>query len=215
MRGHRTVLVAGVAAVALVVGACGDGGRQQTEDRTPSSSASGTPKEPTSTASQGPGDDATKTSPSKDRGRVATRCGATHLAPGLRVHDSSAGSRQAWLVLTNTSDTTCTLYGYGGMQLYDDEGGKVPTRMVRDRRESPRTLSARPGAKVRSALRWSTVSHEGDRSDGPCQPEAATARVTPPDETRNKGMQWSYGPVCAKGKIVQGPFEGAELKPGE
>ena len=133
----------------------------------------------------------------------------------MRPSDSGAGNRHAWLVLTNTSSTTCTVYGYGGMQLYDGDGHKVPTELVRVRSASPSTLSVGPGESVRSLLRWSAVPHQGDRTKGTCQPEPSIARVTPPDETHTVGTEWSLGAVCDAGRIMQQPYQGTKVKAGE
>lgn len=228
MRGRSSAVLTGAAVLTLVFTGCGDqgssGAQEGASTSSPASPArteskSATPKKP---STQKP----SKSKPSKERatparteptrqGRIATKCEATHLRPRIEMRDSAAGRRHAWLVLTNTSETTCTVFGYGGMQLYDDEREPVPTDLVRDRTRTPQTLRVAPDESVRSALRWSAVPRDGDRANGTCQPVASFARVTPPDETRNIDMRWSYGPVCAGGRIVQQPYRGTVLGPGD
>ncbi|MQA05451.1 MAG: DUF4232 domain-containing protein [Streptosporangiales bacterium] len=208
MRGRPLVLLAGVLAVVGVAAACGaDGGRPAGATKSP------TTAQQSSSTNRPEGDES---EPSRSvPGRVATRCDVSHLRPHITMRDSGAGQRHAWLVLSNTSKTTCTVYGYGGMQLYDEQRGEVPTRMVRDRSATPKTLAVAPGRSVRSALTWSTVAGEGDETSGPCQRVAEVAKVTPPDETHTRGVRWSFGPVCDRGKIVQQPYRGKELGPGQ
>lgn len=212
---QRMVLATSAVAMVMFAGACGPGGSQQAGDDSSSSSSA-----PSSATTSGSPTEEPNASPSKKPtqrppGRIAAKCDAEHVRPRIESSDSAAGSRYAWLVLTNRSKTTCTVYGYGGMQLFDDDGGKVPTKLVRDRGSSPVTLSVRPGGSVRSLLKWSAVPHEGDKQGGSCQPQASVARVTPPDETHNLGTKWSFGPVCDSGRIVQQPYQGNKVKPGE
>lgn len=209
---RRLVLLVGAAAAVGMTVACGAEGERPTGAGSSSSAA-----QPSSTATQSTDrPEGSEGEPSRSAaGRIATKCGVSHLEPRIKMRDSAAGRRHAWLVLANTSQTTCTVYGYGGMQLYDSERDAVPTRVVRDRERSPKTLAVAPGDSVRSALSWSTVAGEGDRTDGTCQPVASSARVTPPDETHTRGVRWSFGPVCSKGRIEQQPYQGTELGVGD
>src|SRR5204862_313766 len=63
---------------------------------------------------------------------TGTRCRTGDLAASLRPEDSAAGNRYAMLMLANTSRRTCTLYGYGGIQLATAERRAVPTLQRRD-----------------------------------------------------------------------------------
>lgn len=219
MRGYGIVLTGAVIATALVAGACGAAGGQGSGGSAPpdepSSTGASTPSASASTSETEPRPTEKTGRPSSRPGRVAAKCDNSHLSPSIERGDSGAGSRHATLVLTNTSRTTCTVYGYGGLQLYASAGRAVPTRVVRDRDAPPTTLIVRPGAKVRSALTWSAIPHGSDAAKGPCQPTASIARVTPPDETSTKKVTWNFGAVCDKGRILQGAYRGTKLGAGQ
>src|SRR5262249_34425037 len=72
--------------------------------------------------------------------RRGPRCHPAGLAGSLRQLDSSAGHRYAVLILTNTSRRTCTVYGYGGIQLATASRQPVPTSQHRDRMHPPSLL---------------------------------------------------------------------------
>lgn len=220
MRGYRTVLAGAAVATAVLAGACGTATDQGSSGNTPSDDPTSTAAS-TSSASNSATASATESRPTTESGkptsrpgRVGAKCDNSHLTPSIVRGDSGAGSRHATLVLTNTSQTTCTLYGYGGLQLYASAGRPLPTRVVRDRDAPPTTLIVAPGTKVRSTLTWSAVPHGADPANGPCQPTAKLARVTPPDETSTKQVSWKFGPVCDKGRILQGAYKGTKLGPG-
>jgi hypothetical protein len=109
-------------------------------------------------------------------------------------------------VLTNRSQRTSTIYGYGGLQLLDARGRMVPTRQVRDRTTRPTQVTLRPGMSAHANLHWYAIAAGGDSQTGTCQPEPAFLLVTPPDETQSIRVPWNAGPVCAQGRIIQGPY---------
>jgi hypothetical protein len=132
-----------------------------------------------------------------------TRCHTGDLAGSLRPEDAAAGNRYSLLVLTNTSHRTCTLYGYGGIQLADAAGRPVPTRQQRDPAHPPTLVRLAPGARASAALHWTAVPGVGEQVMGPCEPTAAMLLVIPPDERTQLSVPWRYGPVCGHGAIDQ------------
>lgn len=205
-----------IAAVALLAAGCGGstalpaGGGGGSSPAGADNSSSQRPPTPNTThsshsASTGGGGGGQQTSAPA---RVRHRCHTGQLAPGIEVRGVAAGHRYANIVLTNVSKTTCTVYGFGGMQLYKGSA-KVPTDLVRSTKQhQPRTNVVRPGDSVYSPIRWTTVPHGNESAGSTCEPVATSARVTPPDERANKTVQWKYGPVCGHGHIVQGPYLG-------
>lgn len=220
MRKHEPILAAALAGAALVLAACGtetpnagDGGTPgSTEPSSASPSGTTTTRTPTHEASSTP-------VPSKTgdggQGRVRSRCHTRQLDATVKMRDSSAGHRHAWLVLTNTSGTTCTVYGYGGMQLYRSNGKPVPTKMKRDPSVPPRLLTLAPGRTARSALSWTVVPTGDEPAAKACEPSGTTAHVTPPDETSHLSIPWRFGSVCDQGTIHQGAYRGTPTKAGE
>jgi hypothetical protein len=49
-------------------------------------------------------------------------------------------------------------------------------------------------------MHWGAVPGEGDATEGPCQPEAATLLVTPPDERASLEVPFGQS-VCGGGHI--------------
>lgn len=50
------------------------------------------------------------------------------------------------------------------------------------------------------------ISGPGEPQTGDCEPTAAHAAVTPPDETHSITVTWDSGPACDKGTIDQRPY---------
>ncbi|MER7081195.1 Protein of unknown function [Saccharopolyspora kobensis] len=130
-----------------------------------------------------------------------TRCHTSMLTGSLQNPDAGAGQRYAELTLTNSSGETCTLYGYGGMQLVDASGRPLPTDAKRTPNPGPSMITLSPGESASATLHWTAVPHEGEPTDGPCAPTAASLQVIPPDETDPLPVTWNGGPVCGFGKI--------------
>ncbi|MGP4021068.1 DUF4232 domain-containing protein [Saccharopolyspora sp. 5N708] len=129
------------------------------------------------------------------------RCHTSMLSGSLGQPDAGAGQRYADLVLRNSSNETCTLYGYGGVQLIDQSGQPLPTTMQRTPNPGPSLITLDPGETARAVLHWTAVPHEGEPTDGPCQPTPVRAEVIPPDETDPLSITWNSGPVCGFGAI--------------
>jgi Domain of unknown function (DUF4232) len=142
-----------------------------------------------------------------------TRARTSDLSAELAWVEGAAGSRYSAIVLTNRSQRTHTIYGYGGLQLLDARGRTVPTRQVRDRTTRPTRVVLPPGMSAHADLHWSAVATTGDSQTGTCQPEPAFLLVTPPDETRSLRIPWNAGPVCAQGLIIQRPYTAG--RPGQ
>lgn len=129
------------------------------------------------------------------------RCHTSMLSGNVQRGEPGAGQRYAELVLTNTSGETCTLYGYGGMQLIDENGDPLPTDVERTPSPGPEVVRLAPGDSASATLHWTAVPHQGEPTDGPCQPRPASAQVIPPDETDPLTVSWQFGPVCGFGSI--------------
>lgn len=142
-----------------------------------------------------------------------TRARTSDLSAELAWVEGAAGSRYSAIVLTNRSQRTHSIYGYGGLQLLDARGRTVPTRQVRDRTTRPTQVVLRPGMSAHADLHWSAVAQGSDSQTGTCQPEPAFLLVTPPDETRSLRIPWNAGPVCAQGLIIQRPYTAG--RPGQ
>ena len=126
------------------------------------------------------------------------------LVPG----SPGAGQRNATVVLTNRSGSSCTVHGYGGLGLAGSDGRSLPTRQVRLTDPAPTTVLLRPGKSVSAQVHWGAVAGSGDSRTGNCQPVPSTLRVIPPDETEALSVRWDQGPVCEGGTIEQKAYAG-------
>ncbi|MCW2632508.1 MAG: lipoprotein [Pseudonocardia sp.] len=160
-----------------------------------SGNASGTADLPSSSAAS---TTTTSTAPS------STKCVAGQLQGSLQEGSPGAGQRYATLVVKNTSTTTCTLFGYGGLGLYLTSGTPLPTDAQRVLQPGPASISLAPGETARENLQW-TVVPTGTEGN-PCQPTPEQLRVIPPDDTKQISIVWTYGPVCNKGRIDESAF---------
>lgn len=137
---------------------------------------------------------------SQSPGRCHTSMLSAHVVPG----QPGAGQHYAELVLTNTSGSTCHLYGYPGMQLLSAPGGHIPTAVDRQP-GSEQLVTLAPGKQASSLLHWTIVPGTGEGS--PCEPSASGLIVTPPDETTQLHTSWPGGPVCQHGQFFVTAFQ--------
>ncbi|MFC7341300.1 DUF4232 domain-containing protein [Saccharopolyspora griseoalba] len=129
------------------------------------------------------------------------RCHTSMLSGSMGRVEAGAGQRYAELILTNRSGEPCTIYGYGGLQLVDAAGRPLPTELTRSPNPGPSPIELAPGQAASATLHWTANPHEGEPTDGPCQPTPATAQVIPPDETDWVPVNWTGGPVCGWGDV--------------
>lgn len=190
---------------APVAPATGAGSSPRATGDTPGPGTPPTGSAPTGSAPAGAGTPPTGTS-AVPRPTTPDRCHTADLTLSVRSLDAAAGQRYANLVLVNRSARTCSLYGYGGVQLLDAAGAPLPTRQQRQAGTVPAVLRLAPGAATHSLVHWGVVPAAGDRQTGGCQPSARTVAVIPPDETAPVRAPWAYGPVCDRGRFEQQPY---------
>ncbi|MGA8117814.1 MAG: DUF4232 domain-containing protein, partial [Actinocatenispora sp.] len=130
------------------------------------------------------------------------RCHTGGLKVTVRGIGAAAGNHYSALVFTNTSGSSCRVYGYPGMQLLGKNDVKVATKVVRDASAKPKLITLQDGASAWSRASWGAVPGDGEAQKGGCEPDPASTEVTPPDETDHKIVDWSYGPVCQHGQIT-------------
>src|SRR3954454_16344813 len=83
---------------------------------------------------------------------ASAQCSTADLSAQLKPGSPGAGQRYATVVLTNTSGSTCTVGGYGGVGLLGAPRQGVPTDLRRLASPSPTTLTVNPGGSVRSLM---------------------------------------------------------------
>ncbi len=144
------------------------------------SAATASPTEaPSATASTATG----APSPSSSSGPSTSRCHTDDLQVTVQTPPGggAAGSVYAWLIFTNTSTRTCTLYGFPGVSyVTGPDGQQVNEPATRRSGISPARVTLDPG---RAAYAQLQTGHPEAFPDT-CKPVAiAGYRVYPPDET--------------------------------
>jgi hypothetical protein len=177
---------------------------------TASASAASTLPTPTTPPSSTTGPSATTSTPATPTG---TRCHTPDLTGALSEMDAAAGHRYARLVLTNVSGRTCTVYGYGGLQLATASRQPLPTIQRRDPTHPPKLVRLAPGGKASTVLSWGAVPSGSEPVTGPCEPLPSLLLVIPPDETSQLAVPWRFGPVCQRGEITQWAYAAGIVQP--
>jgi hypothetical protein len=123
------------------------------------------------------------------------------LTGSVEPKASDAGSRQVTLVVRNKSQQSCSLFGYGQLDLLDIEKNSLPTNAERNLKPESALVVLAPGASAAKTLRWSVVAAEDEPADGKCATAASSIRVTPPDEQAPFEVAFEFGPVCDHGRL--------------
>ena len=182
MRPWSTVVVLG-AAVLLPAG-CGG----------PTQTGAGTPAQPITHAP------ATTTSTSQHQSGTP-KCTSADVQGVFGPADSVvSGTRQRSIIATNKSDHTCTIHGYGGLELHaGGDGAALELTLTREPAPAPATVTLAPGAKAYKKLLWAFP--QTDEEAASCAQGAAYAYVTLPDDTKTfevhpQDGSDDFGDVC-------------------
>ncbi len=222
----RTTRVLGCAVAVLAIAGCGKATQNandapsssatsssapaSTPPTTPSSSASPTtaPSSTTPTPSATPSTTPAATTSDRPSAQPAgSRCTTSDLWAVFQPLGAAAGNLYGKIVLTNHSEASCTVYGYGGIALFASSGKAVPSHQVRNSSVAPVKITLRPGDHAYSRLHWSDVPGEGENStSSACEPTASKLQVIPPDETRALDAHWPGSPACEHGRIEQDAY---------
>lgn len=177
---HRLALLAGLTfTLALVVSACGtdDGGDGATPGGGTTSTGSGTPAS---------GSSERMSAGASESAAGPEACTAAQLSLLVRPAEGggAAGSQYSEVVLTNSSDATCTTGGFGGVSYVGNGDGSqigAPARRVDE--DQVETLTLEPGQAAVQLLR---ETHAENYSRADCDPVAVDGlRIYPPNETHS------------------------------
>ncbi|MFD7732421.1 DUF4232 domain-containing protein [Kitasatospora phosalacinea] len=172
----RTVTrLTATAAVALLAGlaltACNDddaataGAAPTTAASAPAATGSPAGAAPSAAASKGAGAGTGTTAPAKEAG--SAKCAAKDVkltVTGPNDHATDKSSALATVRALNTSGKACTLTGFPGVRLADDQGKSAPLDAVREEGNSPATVTLQPGKSADAQLLYSNVNFEGSAS---------------------------------------------------
>jgi hypothetical protein len=110
-----------------------------------------------------------------------TTCNADELTLATaQDSDSGAGTIAYNLVLANVGKRTCTLSGFPGVSLVNDNGNQVGSPAVRADNYTEKKLTLQPGTKVYAVV---SVENSSNFDDGQCKAGATKFRVYPPNDT--------------------------------
>ena len=111
----------------------------------------------------------------------------------------AAGSEYVWLVFTNVSGRTCTLYGYPGVSWVTGPSGQQVNDPTQRAGATPARVALTPGGVAHAQVR-----HAKPELYGPdCHAvQVAGFRVYPPDETAAVFVPWASQACSAKGVNV-------------
>ncbi|WP_436531339.1 DUF4232 domain-containing protein [Actinoplanes sp. HUAS TT8] len=164
-------------------------------------SASATPAGGPDTATPTAGAPTTATSPATGSGAgkpVDSRCHTADLKLTIGEGDGAAGTVYAPLIFTNTSDRTCTLYGYPGVSwVTGNNGTQVNDPFKRSEQRKKATVTIKPGGTANAVLQQANV---GVFDKAECKPESIRGlRIYPPDETSSVFVSLPGQACSAKG----------------
>ena len=135
--------------------------------------------------------------PSGAGAQSTPRCRASDLAGAIIDTQGGAGSRDARLILVNTSAHTCHTKGFIGGQLIDTSNHPLTTHVQRSS-ATPHTVVVKPGAAAAVALHWNVIPS----GSTPCR-LARWLRVTPPGGTST--VRVYFHDTACRGELGVGP----------
>jgi hypothetical protein len=211
------VLTAAALAGGIFAGCSSDASNKNQAGNTPSAQPS---QAPTGTAIVLPPSSAAPSASPSPSASGNPRCHTADLSPAVAVVNGSqaAGHESMNLTLTNTSGHPCTIFGYPGMMLQDQNGNGQATNVTRNRSLTPKTLTLANGSAASTTVRFDfDMPASGEPATGPCEPMSYGLLITPPNETTQLTSPIGGGPVtvCEKGTLDVLPFIAGTTGPNQ
>lgn len=176
--------VAGVAVLAAVLVGCSTTPTATTSVPPPAAptaapSATSSPESSTPQTSTG-----TSAVAAPDKGK----CLLSDLRPSVGGTTAAPGQRRTTVVWTNASSSTCTMLGYGGVDLKGPPDPQTDTySLPRQTSEQPALVRLNPDEKAHSVITW----NPSDTTRW----TPTKILITPPDETHSAVLDWPGGAV--------------------
>ncbi|MHC1560131.1 DUF4232 domain-containing protein [Actinomycetospora sp. C-140] len=172
----RRAPLAAVLVGAAVVGGCAT----QAQPPAPVAAPPSTAPPPSSAAPPSTSGTPTSTAP-PDGGR----CVLTDLSAETAPPQGSSGQKEVRVVWTNVSDRSCTMTGFGGVDLVASPRSDDRYSLPRQERATS-TVRLAPGERAHSTITYLPE---------PSGYAASKIFATPPDETHSIVLDWPGGPV--------------------
>jgi hypothetical protein len=157
-------------------------------------SAPGTP--PAATTSAPPPAATTPTVTQGSTQPALPRCSAAGLTVSAKDGESGMGHRSTIYVLTNETQSPCSLEGFPGMAFLDDSGAVLRDTVARSD-ATPAAVVLRPGDAASYSLDWT-------EANGATCATSAKVVVTPPNDT-NHAELLSQVVVCPGRALTVSP----------
>jgi hypothetical protein len=110
-----------------------------------------------------------------------TTCNADELTLTLTNGDGGgAGTLNQMIVLTNVGKRTCTLVGFPGVSLVNDNGNQIGSPADRAKNNTEKSITLKPAAQSKATVSY---SDPGNFPAGTCKTGATKLRVYPPNDT--------------------------------
>lgn len=112
---------------------------------------------------------------------TTTTCNADELTLTLENGDGGgAGTTNQMIVLTNSGKRTCTLFGFPGVSLVNDNGNQIGKPADRAKNYTEKTVTLAPTKQAKATLSFEDPSNF---DAGECKTGATKLRVYPPNDT--------------------------------
>jgi len=176
---RRAFAAAALTSVAALVTACAASSSSNAPGNNAAPAPSDTTAPATTPAASTPA--APATTPAAPSGPAPCPTRSLHLKLG--VSQGTAGSVYTTIVFTNTSNSTCTLYGYPGVSLTTGKPGSQIGKPAKENPATPRQLvTLQPQTSASALLR---IVFAGNYPPSQCHPVTAHyLQVYPPNQTK-------------------------------
>lgn len=180
--------IAMLIAASAVLAACGTGAATS-QSKTSNSGSSSKSRKPA-----GSGASNSKQSTSSQTGR----CRSSQLSVHLLATEGAAGSVIRSYSFVNTGSTSCTLFGYPGLQLLGSSNSKLSTTVIRTP-AAEQTVTLKPGQAAGFSMRFADQTGFGSLQ---C-PTSVSLEVTPPNAYNYVTVTGQAGQIQAYGGTTQ------------
>jgi hypothetical protein len=184
---RRSGVVAATAAAAALLAGCGSATPAAAPTKTITATV-GTAATPSAAASS-----ASATTPAT---AGPGTCAAADLRASLGQGSGAAGTFYRLIVLTNSSSSACTLYGYPGVSFVTGQGGSViGAPATRNSLIKDTLVTLQPGGTASALV---GVVDTGALPQAACQPgQASLLQIYPPGDLGSVDVQY-HAEVCTK-----------------
>jgi hypothetical protein len=129
----------------------------------------------------------------------AAACATTDLKTSIgNGGGGTAGATYTVIDFTNTSNTSCTLYGYPGVSLTSASAAQIGAAATRSATLAPRLVTLAPGATGNAVLR---ITDPTVYPAGTCDPAmSAYLKIYPPNQAQS--LQLPFKTIaCSKSSV--------------